>query len=180
MTFTQRLLSIGAAGALLFGGMAFSRLTDSPKSISADEVKTALTETPKPASDNETFYLKDFQTGYDDGFAAGRNGQTNGSVATEREGYNEGFKKGYADAYQKQAGQSVAYQNGQQRVYKPANYPPKRKGNSKLKTALTIAAPAAVGAGIGVAAGGKKGAAAGALIGGGGGALYHLYKNRNR
>ncbi|HQR32887.1 MAG TPA: hypothetical protein PLK30_09125, partial [Blastocatellia bacterium] len=65
-----------------------------------------------------------------------------------------------------------------QTVYKPATYPTKRHGSSKLKTALTIAAPAAIGAGIGAAAGGKKGAGVGALIGGGGGALYHLIKNR--
>jgi hypothetical protein len=45
---------------------------------------------------------------------------------------------------------------------------------------LRIAAPAALGAGIGVLAGGKKGAAAGALLGGGGGALYHLFQSRRR
>jgi hypothetical protein len=43
---------------------------------------------------------------------------------------------------------------------------------------LRIAAPAAIGAGIGAIAGGKRGAGAGALIGGGGGALYHLLKHR--
>jgi len=45
---------------------------------------------------------------------------------------------------------------------------------------LTIAAPAAIGAGIGGIARGGKGAGIGALLGGGGGALYHLYKNRRR
>lgn len=190
MTIKQRLLAVGAAGALLFSGMAFGRITDSPKSISADEVKTAqtnMTESPKAVGESDAFYLKDFKVGYDEGFAAGQTGQTSNVVATDREGYNEGFKKGYADAYQgQQANQSsiqpapVAYRSGQQTVYKPASYPAKRRGSSKLKTALTIAAPAAIGAGIGVAAGGKKGAAAGALIGGGGGALYHLLKNRNQ
>jgi hypothetical protein len=43
---------------------------------------------------------------------------------------------------------------------------------------LTIAAPAALGAGIGAIAGGGRGAGAGALIGGGGGALYYLLKHR--
>jgi len=43
---------------------------------------------------------------------------------------------------------------------------------------LTIAGPAAVGAGIGAIAKGGKGAGIGALIGGGGGALYHLFKHR--
>jgi len=42
---------------------------------------------------------------------------------------------------------------------------------------LRIAAPAAIGAGIGGIAGGGKGAGIGALIGGGGGALYHLIKH---
>ena len=100
MTLKQRLLAVGAAVALLFSGMAFGRLTDSPKSTSADEVKTSLTESPKAGSDAESFYLKDFKTGYDEGFAAGQTGQTSSIVATDREGYNEGFKKGYADAYQ--------------------------------------------------------------------------------
>ncbi len=184
MTLRQRLLAVGAAVALLFSGMAFGRFTDSPKSTSADEAKTSLTESPKTISDADAFYLKDFKTGYDEGFAAGQTGQTSNVIATDREGYNEGFKKGYADAYQANQNSAqplpVAYRGGQQTVYKPASYPAKRRGSSKLKTALTIAAPAAIGAGIGVAAGGKKGAAAGALIGGGGGALYHLLKNRDR
>lgn len=47
-----------------------------------------------------------------------------------------------------------------------------------LRTALTIAAPAALGAGIGALAGGKKGAGVGALLGGGGGALYRLFRDR--
>jgi len=45
---------------------------------------------------------------------------------------------------------------------------------------LTVAAPAAVGAGIGAIAGGGKGAGVGALIGGGGGALFYLLKHRGR
>jgi uncharacterized membrane protein len=63
-------------------------------------------------------------------------------------------------------------------VYRSA--PAARKKNSTLKTVLTIAAPAAVGAGVGGAVGGGKGAGVGALIGGGGGALYHLIKNRDQ
>lgn len=60
--------------------------------------------------------------------------------------------------------------------FRPAYYQ-RRRGPSKTRTALRIAAPAALGAGIGVLAGGKKGAAAGALIGGGSGAIYHLLKS---
>ena len=50
--------------------------------------------------------------------------------------------------------------------------------NSTRNLVLTVAAPAAIGAGIGAIAGGGKGAGIGALVGGGGGALYYLLKNR--
>ena len=52
--------------------------------------------------------------------------------------------------------------------------------NSTRNLVLTVAAPAAIGAGIGAIAGGGKGAGIGALVGGGGGALYYLLKNRSR
>ncbi|MFY9573919.1 MAG: hypothetical protein WAV20_21180, partial [Blastocatellia bacterium] len=55
-----------------------------------------------------------------------------------------------------------------------------RGRNSTRNLALTIAGPAAVGAGIGALVGGGKGAGIGALVGGGGGALFHLLKNRRR
>lgn len=52
--------------------------------------------------------------------------------------------------------------------------------NSTRNLALTVAAPAALGAGIGAIAGGGKGAGIGALVGAGGGALFYLLKNRGR
>lgn len=55
-----------------------------------------------------------------------------------------------------------------------------RRGHSTRDTILRIAAPAAVGAGVGALLGGGKGAGVGALLGGGGGAIYHLLRNRNR
>lgn len=55
-----------------------------------------------------------------------------------------------------------------------------RGGHSTRNLVLTVAGPAAVGAGIGAITGGKKGAGVGALIGGGGGALFYLLKNRGR
>lgn len=54
------------------------------------------------------------------------------------------------------------------------------RGGSTRDAVLTVAGPAAVGAGIGAITGGKKGAGVGALIGGGGGVLYYLLKNRGR
>lgn len=191
MTIKQRVILIGIVCALLLSGFAFGRLTDTPSNTSAEENKAATTSvssspSPLPASRgaNGPFYLQDFRSGYDDGFNAAAMGETPTVVATDVTGYNDGFKQGYADAYKSQLTansrkSTVVYRGGQQVVYRSAA-PAKRRGGSKLKTALTIAAPAAIGAGIGALAGGGKGAAVGALIGGGGGAAYHLYKNRHR
>jgi hypothetical protein len=54
------------------------------------------------------------------------------------------------------------------------------RGHSTRNLILTVAAPAAVGAGIGAIAGGGKGAGIGALVGGGGGALFYLLKHHGR
>jgi hypothetical protein len=70
-----------------------------------------------------------------------------------------------------------AYRRAAYRSSRPAYYGQRRR-NSKLRTALQIAAPAAIGAGVGAMVGGKKGAGVGALLGGGGGAVYALIKNR--
>jgi len=55
-----------------------------------------------------------------------------------------------------------------------------RRGHSTRNMILTIAAPAAIGAGLGAVFGGKRGAGVGALLGGGGGAAYYLLKHRRR
>jgi hypothetical protein len=187
MTLKQRAIVIGIVCTLLLSGFAFGRITSSPSSTSAEESKSALDSSQPP--DNRTtnsggaFYLQDFKNGYDDGFNSRMTGEIPTGVAADPVGYNEGFKQGYADSYKTQlsAGQrTVVYRSGQQTVYKPSRVIVQRRGGSKLKTALTIAAPAALGAGIGALAGGGKGAAVGALLGGGGGAAYHLYKNRHR
>jgi hypothetical protein len=192
MTRTQRYLAIVIAAAMLIGGFAFGRMAETPKTT-AEENKAApdaASQSANAASENQAFYLSDFKTGYTDGYNAGLSGESSAVTNTTRAGYNEGFKEGYADGYKSRADSQlnesvapVATTNRlaqQQVVYRPTRYVAKRRRSSKLKTALTIAAPAAIGAGIGVAAGGKKGAAVGALIGGGGGALYHLIKNRDR
>jgi hypothetical protein len=103
-----------------------------------------------------------------------------------RAAYGEGFKQGFAEGLKSnESGSSVSSPRrtttSVRRVYyqqapRPVFY--ERKKNSTLKTVLTIAAPAAIGAGVGAAVGGGKGAGAGALIGGGGGALWHLIRNR--
>jgi hypothetical protein len=199
MTKSQRILAIVLGAAMLISGFAFGRMAETPKTT-AEEDKSALAAAPSPsssptpesippatteaASENQAFYLSDFKTGYTDGYNAGVSGQSSSVVNTTRAGYNDGFKDGYGDGFQARAKQSVARPGArvarQEVVYRSSGATARRRGDSKLKTVLTIAAPAAIGAGIGAAAGGGRGAAAGALIGGGGGALYHVIKNRNR
>jgi hypothetical protein len=204
MTKSQRILAIVLGAAMLISGFAFGRMAETPKTT-AEEGKSSLATAPEPlsspspeaspatsaettaaASENQAFYLSDFKTGYTDGYNAGMSGQSSSVNNTSRTGYNDGFKNGYADGFQARAKQATARPatvtrvSRQEVVYRPSGSRVRRSGDSKLKTVLTIAAPAAIGAGIGAAAGGGRGAAAGALIGGGGGALYHLIKNRNR
>jgi hypothetical protein len=202
MTKSQRILAIVLGAAMLISGFAFGRMAETPKTV-AEESKSALATASSPssspapeaspatsaeataaASESQAFYLSDFKTGYTDGYNAGTSGQSSSVTNTARAGYNDGFKNGYADGFQTRAKQGVtrpvARAARQEVVYRPSGSSARRRGDSKLKTVLTIAAPAAIGAGIGAAAGGGRGAAAGALIGGGGGALYHLIKNRNR
>jgi hypothetical protein len=83
------------------------------------------------------------------------------------------------NSYRKSCRQTrpAAYRRAAYRNSRPAYYGQRRR-NSKLRTALQIAAPAAIGAGVGAMIGGKKGAGVGALLGGGGGAVYALIKNR--
>ena len=199
MTGSKRMLAIVIAAAVLISGYAFARMAETPKTT-AVESKSALapapsssptTESTSPAtteaaSETKAFYLTDFKTGYSDGYNAAMSGQSSSVTNTTRAGYNDGFKDGYADGYQALAKQQTVRPGvttnrvaQQSVVYRPSGASVRRRGSSKLKTVLTIAAPAAIGAGIGAAAGGGRGAAAGALIGGGGGALYHLLKNRN-
>jgi hypothetical protein len=195
MTRTHRIMAVSLAFAMLLSGFAVGRFTntDTP-GTAAEATKSALVQ-PATAPENQTeqaFYLKDFKTGYDDGYNSALTNQTNNIVNTDRQGYNEGFKQGYADAFQPAQAQAteqfastaeatpVVYRRPQRASYRPAPARTQRRGNSKLKTALTIAAPAAIGAGVGALVGGKKGAGVGALLGGGGGAAYHLFKNRDR
>jgi hypothetical protein len=191
MTGKNKIIAITIASSLLLGGYAFGRITDGPKSTLAEEKKAALNQ-PSPAAspledqaakDAQQFYLSDFKTGYNDGYNAGLNSESSNLATTQRTGYNDGYKSGYTDGYkvrmnpaQRTVVSAPVRSTQREVVYRSAP----RKKNSTLKTVLTIAAPAAVGAGVGGAVGGGKGAGVGALIGGGGGALYHLIKNRDQ
>jgi hypothetical protein len=76
------------------------------------------------------------------------------------------------------------YYNGRNysgRYYNGGYYSGRRNRNGSTGRAiLTVAAPAAIGAGVGTLMGGKKGAVVGALLGGGAGAAYYLLRNRGR
>jgi hypothetical protein len=195
MTRANKIVGISIASALLLGGFAFGRVSDTPKTTAAEDNKAALSQ-PSPsvsplateaAKEDQQFYLSDFKTGYTDGYNAGLSSEPTSVVATNRTGYNDGYKDGYTDGYKARVNQQQTVVTSVARptrvvqrevVYRSA--PAARKKNSTLKTVLTIAAPAAIGAGVGGAVGGGKGAGVGALIGGGGGALYTLIKNRDQ
>jgi hypothetical protein len=204
MTVKHKIIAASLIGLLLLTGFIVGRTTTSSATKAAEASPATFNHTDaqpanskaQPANEvasNDQFYLSDFKTGYNDGYQAGAKGITGpATVETERAGYNEGYKEGYTDAYQAQADENAepatkvttAGATRERVVYRTVNQPvyraPARKGRSKLKTALTIGAPAAIGAGIGAMFGGKKGAGIGALIGGGGGAIYELRKRRDR
>ncbi|MEK6302356.1 MAG: hypothetical protein AABO41_16725 [Acidobacteriota bacterium] len=100
--------------------------------------------------------------------------------------FEDGYRAGYRDAQRDCAASSqpvartryATRSRPRVRVAGARYYAEPRRGHSTRDMILRIAAPAAIGAGIGAIAGGKRGAGAGALIGGGGGALYHLLKHR--
>lgn len=101
-----------------------------------------------------------YAAGYRDGWRDAAGSRTS-AVATSRVRYSRS-----------------SYSAPRRRVAGATYYAERRQGHSTRNAILTIAAPAALGAGIGAIAGGKRGAGAGALIGGGGGALYYLLKHR--
>ena len=108
--------------------------------------------------------------------------------------FEEGYKSGYRDGHQDcktpaASGVRSSYYSrrySSRRAYYPRRsgvagtryYAETHRGHSTRNMILTIAGPAAVGAGIGAIAHGGKGAGIGALLGGGGGALYYLVKHR--
>lgn len=98
-----------------------------------------------------------------------------------------GYRTAYYSPYRYQSGYYSPYRYrgvAGQRYYAYNGYRTyngyRRRGNSTRNLVLSIAAPGAIGAGVGALFGGKKGAGIGALLGGGGGAAYYLLKNRNR
>ena len=107
------------------------------------------------------------------------------SPAVSRE-FENGYRAGYHDAQQdcgstrtvaRTHSSTRVHSGGRVRVAGVRYYAEGHRGHSTRNMILRIAAPAAIGAGIGAIAGGGKGAGAGALIGGGAGALYQVIKH---
>jgi hypothetical protein len=114
----------------------------------------------------------------------------NAAATPTGQSYEDGYRTGYRDGHQDCAttqteyvpsrGYSAPrYSRPRVRVAGERYYAEPRRGHSKRNLFLTIAGPAAIGAGIGAIARGGKGAGIGALLGGGGGALYYLVKHRH-
>ena len=114
--------------------------------------------------------------------SSGNTSSTAGQTTYE-EGYRAGYRDGHQDCSTTQNTSSVrrtSYvrrSSPRTRVAGATYYAAPRRGHSTRNMILRIAAPAAIGAGIGGIAKGGKGAGIGALLGGGGGALYHLIKH---
>ena len=94
--------------------------------------------------------------------------------------YNRGFSPyRYSGVASDRFYRNGGYYRNSDRYYGNADrfYRRDRLGSTG-RAILTVAAPAAIGAGVGALVSGKKGALVGALLGGGGGAAYHLIRNR--
>jgi|SRR5215813_2593857 len=128
---------------------------------------------------------------------ANRNTAQTDTTDSAKPGYDEGYRVGYQDgerdcqqahsALRASARRSSGYYSTRHyyagRSYRRSGvagvaYAAPRRDHSTRNMILTVAAPAALAAGIGGIAGGGKGAGIGALLGGGGGALYYLLKHR--
>jgi hypothetical protein len=172
-TFIATLIAV----VIALGGLAWLS-SDGKKSEPSAAAQTAaqLNETAQAAPQPASAY---------DSSASATNNPTSGQSSYE-EGYRAGYRDGHQDCSTTQnTSVNRAYyrpHSSGRRVrvagatYYAAGAAP-RRGHSTRNMILRIAAPAAIGAGIGGIVNGGKGAGIGALLGGGGGALYHLIKH---
>ena len=165
-TFIATLIAV----AIVLGGVAWS------SSSGRKSESTAVAQTNESAQ--ATASPKAYES------PANTTGETAGQTTFE-DGYRAGYRDGHQDCSTTQntsTGRGTRYaprySARRVRVAGARYYAAPRRGHSTRDMILTIAAPAAIGAGIGGIARGGKGAGIGALIGGGGGALYHLIKHR--
>lgn len=186
-----RWMVLAFASVVLLTGFILGRLSASSDLASAET--KAASATPTAGVPVSSPVMPGYSTAaapagatspaYPGGLAQTANGFDPAMPPDFRSGYSEGFKQGFSEASTRVTSEPRPRTTNTvvtRRVYyspapRPVYY--EKKKNSTLKTVLTIAAPAAIGAGVGAAVAGGKGAGAGALIGGGGGALYHLIRN---
>ncbi|HKV39158.1 MAG TPA: hypothetical protein VJX67_08090 [Blastocatellia bacterium] len=182
---------------LVLGGFTWiasevhSRNSAQPGGLDTASLQTSAGQTPSPATSPEAnrYPVSDNQSPNQGGAPdASMNGSnTPGYDAGYRAGYQDGLqgcdqgRGAYGSTSRYRSPGRVAHASYLRRgVAGETYYAPRRRRHSTRNMILTVAAPAALAAGIGGIAGGGKGAGIGALIGGGGGALYYLLKHRNR
>ena len=191
------------AVVLALGGLTWlserTQTKDVPQVAAMPEASQQAPTNASPASqlhqDTGAYTISDTARATRDGAAADSADSTKTSYD---EGYRTGYQDGERDCQQSHATARASarpathYYSGRsnRRYYSSRSYARSgvagvayaapHRGHSTRNMILTVAAPAALAAGIGGIAGGGKGAGIGALIGGGGGALYYLLKHRNQ
>ena len=193
------------AVVLALGGVTW--LSERGQSKDAAQV-AAMTETSPPRTAGlvpaAQWRPDSAATPVPDSSQAARDAAQAGQPNSATEGYDDGYRVGYKDG-QRDCEQSHAAAASSARpatryyatrtrttrhYYATRSYArsgvagvayvaPRKHNHSVRNMILTVAAPAALAAGIGGIAGGGKGAGIGALLGGGGGALYYLLKHKN-
>lgn len=163
-------ITVLIAVAMALGGLAW---------LSSDGRKSAPTAL---AQTNPSAQTPAQQSAYESSSANAGSATT--TPTTYEDGYRAGYRDGHQDCSTTAQSSSSVRRTAYSRRYAPRTrvagaryYSEGRRGHSTRNMILRIAAPAAIGAGIGAIARGGKGAGIGALIGGGGGALYHLIKH---
>lgn len=166
-TFTATVVAV----VLTLGGLAVL------SSGSHKDAQAALAQTQQSA-----YTQSPEQAGPSNESSANATGTTGSSQPSYEDGYRTGYRDGHQDCTSgtnTAATVRRAYYPRRVRVAGARYYAQPRRGHSTRNMILTMAGPAAVGAGIGAIAHGGKGAGIGALLGGGGGALYYLFKHRH-
>src|SRR5262249_12371786 len=185
------------AVVLALGG--FTWLSERTRSKDATQV-AAMNDAPQqsPAASTTASQLHQDAATYpiSDTAQAARSTPQSDTTDSAKPGYDEGYRVGYQDGERdcQQAHLAARRSVRPARYYSTRHYyasrsyrrsgvagvayAAPRRDHSTRNMILTMAAPAALGAGIGGIAGGGKGAGIGALLGGGGGALYYLIKHR--
>lgn len=171
-TFITTLIAV----VLALGGLALLS-SGSRKNQTTTLAQTSLTS-PTPTAQSSSYDSTSTasattgKTSYEDGYRAGYRDGHQDCLNTQAQSTSSVRRTSYARSYSPRS-----YSTRRTRVAGATYYAPPRRGHSTRNMILRIAAPAAIGAGIGGIAKGGKGAGIGALLGGGGGALYHLIKH---